>query len=167
MENLPKGSFSESSLKRDSYIFYSSEEILELEKKEYEILRSHLTDKQNYNVVKESVEKYGGRSEEVEFLIENLIECNDNELKTVHNLIHVSYKPEKKFVQTLLANIELFDSFLKSPDKEFYSFPYSYKPSEIGSSHVKRESFNPDFFLKIKGENKVLVVEIKEDGTLS
>jgi len=164
MENLPKGSFSESSLKRDSYIFYSSEEILELEKKEYEILRSHLTDKQNFNVVKESVEKYGGRSEEVEFLIENLIECKDNQLKTVHNLLHVSHKPEKKFVQALLANIELFDSFLKSPDKEFYSFPYSYKPSEIGSSHVKRESFNPDFFLKIKGENRILVVEIKEDG---
>jgi type III restriction enzyme len=164
LENLPRESFSESSIKRDSYIFYSQDELLNLKQTEYEILKEYLKDKENYNSLKESIEKYGGNSSEIEFLSENLIECTDENLKTVHNLVHVSFQPEKKFVKTLLVNIQLFDAFLKSPDKDFYHFPYSYKPSEIGSSHVKRENFNPDFFLKLKGGKKILVVEIKEDG---
>ena len=61
----------------------------------------------------------------------------------------------------------MFDSFIKSPNKGFYYFPYSYKPTEEGSSHVKRENFNPDFFLKLKSKIEVLVVEIKKDGDSS
>ena len=46
----------------------------------------------------------------------------------------------------------------------FYWFPYSYKPGEKASTHVKRENFNPDFFLKRQSKNEVFVVEIKADG---
>jgi type III restriction enzyme len=58
----------------------------------------------------------------------------------------------------------LFDSVLKSPDKGFYAFPYSYKPVTTAKTHAKSENFNPDFFMTIAGKKIVLVVEIKADG---
>jgi type III restriction enzyme len=67
----------------------------------------------------------------------------------------------------LFENIDLCDSFIKSPNKGFYSFPYSYKPTEIGSTHVKQENFNPDFFIKYKDKNEILVVEIKDDQDIT
>lgn len=167
LSSLPNQSFSESSIKRDGFLFYSKERVAALKPEEQEILKSYIGDKDNYFQVKEAIVKYGGKESEIEFLEENLIEKTDNDIKSVQSLIFVSYKPEKEFVSLLFENVDLFDSFLKSPDKGFYSFPYSYKPAETGSSHVKRENFNPDFFLKIKDQNKVLVVEIKADGDSS
>jgi type III restriction enzyme len=164
LKNLPTQTFSESSIKRSGYLFYSKKGLDELKKEEYAILKDYLSDKENFNVVRESIEKYGGKVEEINFLKDNLIEVTDENLKTVQNLVYVSFEPERQFLKALQANIDIVDSFLKSPDKGFYSFPYSYKPAEIGSSHVKRENFNPDFFLKLKGKNEILVVEIKADG---
>lgn len=164
LKGLPSQTFSESSIKRNGYMVYSREGLNELRPEEQLILKDYLSDKDNYDAVRESIQKYGGRVEEIEFLKENLIEVADKSLKTVQNLVYVSFEPEKKFIKSLLSNIDLIDAFLKSPDKGFYHFPYSYKPSEIGSSHVKRENFNPDFFLKVKGSNEILVVEIKEEG---
>ncbi|GAB3666248.1 DEAD/DEAH box helicase family protein [Echinicola sediminis] len=164
LKNLPTQSFSESSIKRNGYLFYSKEGLGEIKKEELAILKDYLADKENFSVVRESIEKYGGKVDEIEFLKENLIEITDENLKTVQNIVYVSFEPERRFLKALQANIDIIDSFLKSPDKGFYSFPYSYKPSEIGSSHVKRENFNPDFFLKIKEQNILLVVEIKADG---
>jgi len=80
------------------------------------------------------------------------------------NFVFVSYEPEYRFAQSFFNNCELFDSIFKSPDKGFYSLPYSYKPSEKASTHVKQENFNPDFFLKLKDKNEILVVEMKADG---
>ena len=164
LKALPTQSFSESSLKRNGYLFYSKEGLNELKKEEYTILRDYLVDKENYNVLHESIIKYGGKVSEIDFLKENLIEVTNENLKTVQNLVYVSFEPERRFLKALQANIDIIDSYLKSPDKGFYSFPYSYKPSEIGSSHVKRENFNPDFFLQSKDQKGILVVEIKADG---
>lgn len=164
LSSLPVQTFSESSIKRNGYLFYSKEGLGELKKEEYAILEDYIKDKENYSVVKESIEKYGGNIAEISFLEDNLFEVSQDSLKTVQNLVYLSFEPEKQFMKTLLQNIDLVDSFLKSPDRGFYSFPYSYMPSETGSSHVKRENFNPDFFLKLKGKNIVLVVEIKADG---
>ncbi|WP_100628020.1 DEAD/DEAH box helicase [Algoriphagus formosus] len=169
LKNLPTQTFSESSIKRNGYLFYSKEGLNALKKEEYAILKDYLEDKDKIqtgglSVVKEVAEKYGGNLQEVDFLDQNLIQVDDENLKTIHNLVYVSFDPERQFLKALQANIDLIDSFLKSPDKGFYSFPYSYKPAETGSSHVKRENFNPDFFLKLKGKNEMLVVEIKADG---
>ncbi len=165
--NLPNQSFSESSIKRDGFLFYSKERVSELNPEEQEILKSYIDDKDNYDHVREAIVKYGGKESEIEFLKHNFFEKKDSAIKSVQSLIFVSFKPEKEFVSLLLENVDLIDSFLKSPDKGFYAFPYSYKPSETGSSHVKRENFNPDFFLKLRDQNIVLVVEIKADGDSS
>ncbi len=164
LEKLPTQTFSESSIKRNGYLCYSKEGLNELKNEEFAIIKDYIRDKENYTVVKESIEKYGGSLAEIAFLKDNFIEVKDSQLKTVQNLVYVTFEPERQFIITLMANTDLIGAFLKSPDKGFYSFPYSYKPADTGSSHVKRENFNPDFFLKLNGKNVILVVEIKADG---
>ena len=56
----------------------------------------------------------------------------------------------------------MVDSFFKSADKGFYGFPYSFKPETKAKTHVKNEIFNPDFFLKVKGPDDIIVVETKK-----
>jgi type III restriction enzyme len=76
--------------------------------------------------------------------------------------LYVAYKPEREFARLLFTHSDLYDSFIKNPDKGFYSFPYSYKPETKARTHVRQENFNPDFFLK--KNNAIIVVEIKKDG---
>ena len=70
-----------------------------------------------------------------------------------------NHSPEKKFINLLLKMQyeDHYDSFVKSTDRGFYSIPYSYKKG----THMKYQSFNPDFFIK-KGD-QIIVVEIKGD----
>lgn len=156
--------FSESLIKDKGYLFYAEESPKTLPKEQATILYTFLNDKKNYHEIKELRIRYGGSESDVRFLIENLHEIPTDKFKTPLNFVYVSYQPEYRFAQSLFNNIELFDSIFKSPDKGFYSFPYSYKPVEAGSSHVKRENFNPDFFLKLKEIKEILVVEMKADG---
>ncbi|GAB4299720.1 MAG: DEAD/DEAH box helicase family protein [Ignavibacteriaceae bacterium] len=168
IEEMTTQSFSENSIKSNGKVFYtkSSPESLSAEQKT--LFNQFLTDKQNYDRVKEAVVRYAGRIEdEIKFLKENLIEQEEINFKTPLNLVYVSSTPEYKFTSSIFNNIDKIDSFIKSPDKNFYYFPYSYKPTDDGSSHVKHEKFNPDFFIKIKDKNEILVVEIKADGDSS
>ena len=86
----------------------------------------------------------------------------EDKFKTSLNAVYVSYTPEIEFAKTLFLNIDLIDAFIKSADKAFYSFPYSYKPETKAKTHVKNEIFNPDFFLKVIGTNDIIVVETKK-----
>lgn len=156
--------FNESSLKSNGYLFYCKDSPDSLPKEQRTLLYEFIEDKKNYPKVKEKIEKYGGSESEIRFLKDNLIEIEKNKFKTPLNLFFVSYEPEHKFARSLFNYIDLFDSVIKSPDKGFYWFPYSYKPVEKASTHVKRENFNPDFFLKMKTKNEILIIEIKADG---
>lgn len=62
---------------------------------------------------------------------------------------------------------DVLEAVLKSPDRGFYQVPYSYKPTDKGTSHVQRDNFNPDFFIKTPSESRLLVVEIKDDNDSS
>ena len=156
--------FNESSLRNNGYLFYCKESHDSLPAEQQKILYEFIEDKSNYYKIKEKIEKYGGCESEIKFLKDNLIEIDKDKFRTPLNLFFVSYEPEHKFVRSLFNNIELFDSVIKSPDKNFYYFPYSYKPDEKASTHVKRENFNPDFFLKMLSKNEILIVEMKADG---
>jgi len=156
--------FNESALKSNGYLFYCKDSPDSLPKEQRTLLYEFIEDKNNYSKVKEKIEKYGGNESEIRFLKDNLIEINKDESKTPLNLFYVSYEPEYKFTRSIYYNIDLFDSVIKSPDKGFYWFPYSYKPDEKASTHVKRENFNPDFFLKVQSKNEIFVVEMKADG---
>jgi len=156
--------FNESSLKSNGYLFYCKNSPDSLPKEQQTMLYEFIEDKENYPKVKEKIEKYGGSESEIRFLKENLIEIAIDQFKTPLNFFYVSYEPERKFTRSLFNNIDLFESVIKSPDKGFYWFPYSYKPDERATTHVKRENFNPDFFLKMRLKKEILVVEMKADG---
>lgn len=167
MEELTPQFFNESSIKSNGHLFYTEDSPKTLPKEQAFILYGFLEDKANYGKVKESITKYGGSESEVRFLVENLISIDKAIFKTPLNFIFVTYEPEYRFTQSCFNNCELFDSFFKSPDRGFYSLPYSYKPSEKARTHVKQENFNPDFFLKLKGKNEILVVEMKADADIA
>ncbi len=168
IENMSSQSFSENSIKTNGKVFYTKSSPQSLSAEQKTLFNQFLEDKKNYDRVKEAVVRYAGRSEdEIKFLKDNLIEQEENKFKTPLNLIYVSSTPEYKFTSSIFNNIEKIDFFIKSPDKNFYYFPYSYKPTADGSTHVKRENFNPDFLIKLKAKNEILVVEIKAEGDSS
>jgi len=164
VEEMNRQSFSESSIKDYSYVYYTKDTVDTLTPDQKSLFGGFLNDKTNYDRVCETIAKYGGSEDEIKFLKDNFFEKTDDEFKCPLNMIFVSKNPERSFTNSIFNNIELFDSFVKSPDKGFYNFPYSYKPTESGSTHVRRENFNPDFFLKFKDKNEIAVVEIKADG---
>lgn len=71
---------------------------------------------------------------------------NTSKLKSPQNIVLVSHSPEKEFVFQLIDNSDYIASWIKSPDKNFYSIDYEYWKG--GKDRVRR-SFNPDFFIKI------------------
>ena len=164
IEELTPQFFNESSIKSNGYLFYAEDSPKTLPKEQATILYGFLEDKTNYSKVKETITKYGRSETEIRFLLENLILIDKAKFKTPLNFVFVSYEPEYRFTQSFFNHCELFDSVFKSPDRGFYSLPYSYKPSERASTHVKQENFNPDFFLKLEGKNEILVVEMKADA---
>jgi type III restriction enzyme len=71
---------------------------------------------------------------------------NTSKMKSPQNIVIVSHSPEKEFVFQLIDNSDYIESWIKSPDKNFYSIDYEYWKG--GKDRVRR-SFNPDFFIKI------------------
>ncbi|MEQ1557836.1 MAG: DEAD/DEAH box helicase family protein [Methyloglobulus sp.] len=157
LSKLNRQSFSEDGLKNDTHVFYSENQdagLLDDEKslwKEFMKIRGIAVSQDYYR-------------DEDKHLLSNLHPISLTDFKSPTNFIVTSSKPETKFVEHIFQNIGLFDSFLKSPDKGFYAFPYSYKPETTAKTHVKSENFNPDFFIKVFGKQEVLVIEIKADG---
>jgi len=81
---------------------------------------------------------------------------NTSKLKSPQNIVLVSHSPEKEFVFQLIDNSDYIDSWIKSPDKNFYSIDYEYW--KRGKDRVRR-SFNPDFFIKIDLDNYISRLE--------
>jgi len=120
-------------------------------------------------------------------LFKHLYAVNSSLFRTPQDLVIVSHEPERHFLFRLIENSKLISSWIKSPDREFYSLDYEYWKG--GKDRVRR-SFNPDFFIRVniagylsqltadpedqgisrlrqlqdKGiEDLILVVEIKSD----
>lgn len=162
MEIMPIQSFNEGSLKTDGMMFYTggSENWLKGDQK---VLFAGLTQKrENYEKISEALEAAGYGTGDIQYLKENLHPIDEKKFKTALGLIYVAYTPECQFMKKICGHAALIDSFVKNPDKSFYSFPYSYKPETKAKTKTRQENFNPDFFLK-KGDD-ILVVEIKKDG---
>ncbi len=66
--------------------------------------------------------------------------------KSPQSTVHVAYYPEKEFVFRLIESNLYLDSWIKSPDKGFYSIEYEYWKG--GKDRILR-GFNPDFFINI------------------
>lgn len=102
--------------------------------------------------------------DDAQTIIKRLRKVDTTRFKTPANVLYASHEPERKFSDLLFEVSNLIEAFIKPPDRGCYSFPYSYKPSKTGKTHVVNEFFNPDFFIRLKDSYSVLVVEIKQDG---
>ena len=87
---------------------------------------------------------------------------NPADFKTPLNIAIADASTEKRFIGMLTAreNAQCLDSWLKNSAMNFYSLEYAWKKGE----HPKRGEFSPDFF--IKQEEKIFVVEIKDDSEI-
>jgi type III restriction enzyme len=156
MVGMPRQSFSEGSIKGDGYLFYDSKFLASLSAEERGIIGKYIEGRK-------SIGPGSVPLPEIQFLVDHLFPVLEDNFKTPLNAVYVSYKPERDFANGIFNHAELFDAFIKSPDKGFYSIPYSFKPTEQGLTHVKHGSFNPDFFLRIADSKNILAVEIKSD----
>jgi len=102
-------------------------------------------------------------SEDKQRIASHIHQVDLRQFKTPMNLHYSSHEPERRFSELLFANADLFDAFVKMPDRAGYSLPYSYKPAKAARTHVANENFHPDFFIKLAGKSETLVVEIKDD----
>jgi len=164
LEELPRQSFSESQLRKGKgYMFFDGNSGDPLPPDEKELYGGFVKDRKDYERIKEGLERYGGQEEDIAFLKKNMISVPT--IPGPQNLLFLCSNPEATFTKSVIdGHGELFESILKSPDRGFYQVPYSYKPTDKGTSHVQRENFNPDFILKVKDQDRLLVVEIKDDN---
>lgn len=89
---------------------------------------------------------------------------NSFDFKSPTNVVLTSHTPELRFVQKLVQakNAGVLRSWVKSPDTGFYEIEYTWQ--EGGQGRSKRSRFNPDFFLLLKDQDTVVVVETKADN---
>jgi type III restriction enzyme len=158
LKTFPKQSFSESALKEHGALFAEDGDL-----KPFRGQEAHLWE-QYHRFVRMCSEFGDDASEQAKAINSRIQQIKSKKFKTPWNVQYVSHEPERKFSELLFANEGLFDAYVKMPDKGGYSFPYSFKPAKSAKTHVSNENFNPDFFVKIKGNYDILVVEIKAEG---
>jgi len=76
----------------------------------------------------------------------HLYAANPSLFRTPQDLVILSHQPEQQFLFRLVEDAKYVTSWIKSPDREFYSLDYEYW--KAGKDRVRR-SFNPDFFIRI------------------
>lgn len=108
---------------------------------------------------KEEAEMYENAKEEM--IGRQIREVGKYNIKTPVNMVFTTLDPEKRFVQLLTDNdlSKHIDAWIKARDVGFYSIDYQ---KNKGS---KFQSFNPDFFIKVK--DNIIVVETKADNDIS
>ncbi|HYN82781.1 MAG TPA: DEAD/DEAH box helicase family protein [Gemmatimonadaceae bacterium] len=120
---------------------------------------------EQYQRLRKQFSEYGDEaSDQAKAIGSRIQEVEGARFKLPWNVHFVTHEPERRFSDLLFENASLFDSFAKMPNTGGYAFPYSYKPAKSAKTHVANESFNPDFFIKMKTERDILVVEIKAEG---
>jgi len=166
--DMHRQSFSESQIRnRQGHVIYAPDSGDNLPSEEKELFEHFTRGHREYETVREHHVEYAKRDEEeIRFLKENLVELSV--LPSPLNMLYLASIPEIRFASQLLdGHADILEAVLKSPDRGFYQVPYSYKPTDKGTSHVQRDNFNPDFFIKIPSESRILVVEIKDDNDSS
>lgn len=76
----------------------------------------------------------------------HLYAVNTSLFRTPQDLVILSHEPERRFLYRLIEHGNLVSSWVKAPDKSFYTIEYEYWKG--GKDRVRR-SFNPDFFIRV------------------
>lgn len=141
---LPKNTTDLNGFKKNKVLFYSTELNNSLE-----------DDNASLETFKEIVDTTNGYK--TKFI------KNKYYFKTPQYGIITTGNPEKEFLQRMTDDSEVvknIDSFIKSPDMNFYSIDYTWKKG----THQKNSQFNPDWFIK-QGDT-IIVVELKDDSQI-
>ena len=158
LTTLPRQAFSEDMLKENGSVWYAAEAQAPYGGNEANLW-------QQYQRYQKQVAEFGDEaSDQAKAIGPRLQSIDAASFKTPWNVHYASHEPERQFSQLLFANAELFDAFAKMPNQGGYAFPYSYKPAKSAKTHTANENFNPDMFLRVRGTNNILVVEIKAEG---
>jgi len=154
-KNLPRESVRVGELERDAAAYLSEDYESELDDKSKLVLkhlestRGEITQKTLSFVDPNNF--LGKHHDYVRPLIENDARppyiVNTSVFKNPQSSVLVSHTPEKEFVFGLLEHERYISSWIKSPDKGFYSLDYEYWK---GGKDRTRRSFNPDFFVKVE-----------------
>lgn len=139
-KEIDKESLAIGNLRHGATVFYTENYQKESDEETVNILSEYLSDE----------ERLVSASKEINFY----------DFKTPINLVFTKGMPERKFVEDLCKqkNSQKIDAWIKSRDQGFYSIEYSWRKGE----HPIQNTFNPDFFIKIR--HNVVIVEIKVDG---
>lgn len=157
IEAVPAQSFSESALKSHGNVWYAREAPPAFAGPELELWKQYQSFVKQYG-------EYGDQAnEQAQAIAPRIHQVDLQRFKTPWTMHYASHEPERLFSALLFDHADLFDAFVKMPDRGAYSFPYSYKPSKTGKTHTANENFNPDYFLKVAKATDILVVEIKQD----
>lgn len=170
-QNFEHRSIRVGDLERDATAFVSESYQEEVDEKTKAVLK-HLAENRKANEQKQDIQLTFGfidstglldkHKEYVRPLIANDDRppyiVNTSVFKTPQSTILVSHSPEKEFVFRLLEHYQYLDSWIKSPDKGFYSIDYEYWKG--GKDRVRR-GFNPDFFIKINLDDYIAVLRKK------
>lgn len=155
---MPRQSFSESTLKEHGSVWSVKDEAATFTGHEV-----HLWEQ--YQKFRKQFSEYGDdASDQAKAIGTKLNQVDLTIFKSPWNVHYSSYEPERKFSDLLFDFAGLFDSFVRMPNQGAYSFPYSYKPTKAGKTHVANENFNPDYFIRVRAKHDILVVEVKMEG---
>jgi hypothetical protein len=158
LAEIPRQSFSESTLKEHGSVWFVKDEPAPFGGQEV-----HLWDQ--YQKFRKQLSEYGDdASDQAKAIGSRLNQVDLSVFKSPWNVHYASFEPERKFSDLLFENADLFDAFVKMPNQGGYAFPYSYNPVKAGKTHVANENFNPDFFIRKRGNHDILVVEVKSEG---
>lgn len=158
LTEIGRQSFSESSLKDSGGVFYVKDEPPQLTGAEIKLWEQY------QEAVKLAETDSPFVTEDAKRIASRLHQVDLKAFKTPWTFHYSSHEPERKFSDLIFLNAELFDAFVKMPDRNGYKLPISYKPSKTGRTHGKSENFHPDYFLRLAGSHEILVVEVKQDG---
>jgi len=158
LTTMPRQSFSESTLKEHGTVWSVKDEAATFSGHEVHLWEQYQKWKKIAGI------DDSGLAENVKEITQSLQQVDLSVFKSPWNVHYASYKPERKFSDLLFENADLFDSFVRMPNQGGYSFPYSYKPTKAGKTHVANENFNPDYFIRVRAKHDILAVEVKMEG---
>lgn len=152
---LKKASLGLGAFRRGATLFFDGDSLELSDEEDITILKELINDSTVYKIKDSGSLEVEGEIKESGIHLFKV--GNKYRFKTPLNIVFAHSIPERKFIEKLIFEAKLIDTWIKSRDTGFYSIEYSWEKG----THMKQGKFNPDFFLKIG--NKIVVIEIKDD----
>ncbi|MFH1822982.1 MAG: DEAD/DEAH box helicase family protein [Patescibacteria group bacterium] len=140
-------------------VFYS-QEIFNLEKWEYlnDLVNYEFKQYQRQGLIEDKEDENIFKKKAKKSVLKKFVDIKKNNYKNPLNILLPESKPEEKFIERLFNNNQKVEAWIKSKSRGFYYIDCSKGDEKI--------EFNPDFIIKMKNDN-YLLVEIKNKDDIS